>query len=189
MTSPKQQEKKEKGTAEEGKDTTRHAEAPKEGASETRIAELEAEVAKFRDQWMRAAAETENVRKRAQRDQEDTARYATSSFARDMINVAENLKRALETIPPEARKEEGLLKTVAEGIDLTQRELLSVFEKYGIKRIDPEGQKFDHNLHQAVVQIERADVAPGTVVQVVQAGYVQHDRLLRPAMVAVAKAP
>lgn len=193
MTKPKQQEKEENAPAADSVEGTAPAEASKEtppgDKTGEKIAQLEAEVAKFRDQWMRAVAETENVRKRAQRDQEDTARYAIASFARDLVNVIENLKRALETIPPEARKEEGLLKTVAEGVELTQREMLSVFEKFGVRRISPEGQKFDHNLHQAVVQVERSDVAPGTVVQVVQAGYVLHERLLRPAMVAVAKAP
>ncbi len=151
------------------------------------VARLTEELASVRDQWVRAVAETENIRKRARRDQEETSRYAVSAFARDMVSVLENLMRASENIPPEAREENELLKTLGEGVELTQRELLSIFEKYGIKRIDPLGQKFDHNFHQAVVQVERADVEPGTVIQVVQAGYVIHDRLLRPAMVAVSK--
>jgi molecular chaperone GrpE len=151
------------------------------------IATLEAEVAKYKDQWIRAAAETENVRKRGERDREEISKYAVSGFARDMVSVLENLKRAVESIPEEARKEGGLLSTMAEGVDLTLQELLGIFDKYQIKRIDPMGQKFDHNLHQAVVQVERDDVPPGTVIQVVQAGYTIHDRLLRPAMVAVSK--
>lgn len=162
--------------------------APADGVHK-RIAELEAEAGKLRDQWIRAAAETENVRKRAQREQEDTARYAVTSFAREMVSVLENLKRASENIPAEAREGNPVFKTLGEGVDLTLQELLNIFQKHGIVRIDPMGEKFDHNFHQAVAQVERDDVPPGTVVQVVQAGYVIHDRLLRPAMVAVAKAP
>jgi molecular chaperone GrpE len=155
---------------------------------EEKIKQLEEEIATLRDQRIRALAETDNVRKRAQRDQEDIARYAVAGFARDMVNVLENLSRATESL--EAHKEqssEELLKTFAEGIALTKRELLAIFEKFHITRINPQGQKFDHNLHQAVAQVERADLPPGTVVQVVQAGYVIHDRLLRPAMVTVSK--
>lgn len=157
-------------------------------AAEDTIQQLEAEVAALRDQRMRALAETDNVRKRAQRDLEETARYAISAFAKDMVSVLENLKRASESVHTHKGNDE-IVKTVSEGIDLTLKELLSIFEKYGIKRIDPMGQKFDHNLHQAVVQVDRDDVPPGTVVEVVQAGYVIHDRLLRPAMVAVSKPP
>lgn len=151
---------------------------------------LEEEIALLRDQRVRALAETDNVRKRAQRDQEEIAKYAVTGFARDMVNVLENLTRATESI--RAHKEQGseeILKTLGEGIDLTLRELLGIFEKYHIKRVDPMNEKFDPNLHQAVTQIERDDVPPGTVVQVVQAGYTIHDRLLRPAMVAVSKSP
>ena len=148
---------------------------------------LKEEAAKFRDQWIRAAAETENVRKRAERDREEMSKYAIASFARDMVSVLENLKRASESVPLEARASNDLLKTIGEGVDLTLQELLGIFERYHIKRIDPMGQKFDHNLHQAVVQVENTSVPAGTVIQVVQAGYTIHDRLLRPAMVAVSK--
>ena len=156
-------------------------------AALSRIEALTQEVAQMRDQWVRAVAETENVRKRADREREDATKYAIAAFARDMVNVLENLRRAQESIPTEARADNDLLRTIGEGIDLTSQELLAIFERYKIKRIDPMGEKFDHNFHQAVVQIERADVPPGTVIQVVQAGYVIHDRLLRPAMVAVSK--
>ena len=148
---------------------------------------LEEENAKLRDQWVRAVAETDNVRKRAQRDQEEYSKYAVSGFARDLISVLENLKRATESIPLDARQQNELLKTLGEGVDLTLQELLGIFDRYGIKRIDPLHEKFDHNLHQAVVQVEQNDVPPGTVIQVVQAGYIIHDRLLQPAMVAVSK--
>lgn len=164
--------------------------APVPPAAEDPAAKIEAltqEVSQMRDQWLRAVAETENVRKRAERDREETSKYAITSFARDMVSILETLKRASESISPEARAGNELLKTIGEGVDLTLQELLSTFERYQIKRIDPMGQKFDHNFHQAVVQVERDDVPPGTVIQVVQAGYVIHDRLLRPAMVAVSK--
>lgn len=154
---------------------------------EDEIKRLQEELSRLKDQWVRAVAETENTRKRAQRDQEETSRYAITGFARDMVSVLENLKRASESIPAPAREENELLKTLGEGVDLTLQELLNTFKKHGINRIDPDGKKFDHNLHQAVVQVERNDVPPGTVVQVIQAGYVIHDRLLRPAMVAVSK--
>lgn len=154
-------------------------------ASETEA--LKEEVAKLRDQWMRAVAETDNVRKRAERDRDETSKYAITAFARDMVSVLENLKRASESITAEARAQNDQLKVIGEGVDLTLQELLSIFARYNIKRIDPMGEKFDHNFHQAVAQVERTDVAPQTVIQVVQAGYTIHDRLLRPAMVAVSK--
>ena len=152
------------------------------------ITRLTEELAKTRDQWVRAVAEVDNVRKRSQRDMEDNARYAISGFARDMVSVLENLKRASDSVPVSERANNPLLKTIGEGVDLTLKEMLSIFTNNGIKRVDPLDAKFDHNLHQAVAQVERDDVAPGTVVQVVQAGYVIHDRLLQPAMVVVSKA-
>ncbi|MDX1974874.1 MAG: nucleotide exchange factor GrpE [Rickettsiales bacterium] len=156
---------------------------------QSEVERLSEEVAKLRDQWARAAAEADNIRKRAQREIEDASKYAVSGFARDMVSVLENLKRASESIPVAQRTQNELLKTLGEGVDLTLNELLAVFDRYHIKRIYPLEQKFDHNLHQAVVQVERDDVEAGMVVQVVQAGYMLHDRLLRPAMVAVSKKP
>ena len=153
------------------------------------IDRLNEELAKLRDQWVRAVAETDNIRKRSQRDLEENSRYAVSGFARDMVSVLENLKRASDTIPQSERSGNDLLSSLGQGVDLTLKELLSVFANNGIKRVDPQDQKFDHNMHQAVAQVEREDVPPGTVVQVVQAGYVIHDRLLQPAMVVVSKAP
>ncbi len=153
------------------------------------IARLTEEVSKYKDQWVRAAAETENIRKRTQRELEENNRYAVTNFARDMVEVLENLNRASSSIPPEKREGNDLLKTLGEGVDFTLQDLLNIFQRYGIKRIDPQNQKFDHNFHQAVVQVERADIPAGQVVQVVQAGYIIHDRLLRPAMVAVSRQP
>ncbi len=153
-----------------------------------RIAELEAQVATLKDQWVRAVAETDNLRKRAERDQQETAKYAASGFARDMVNVMENVKRAAESITADKREANELLKTIGEGLDMSVQELNGIFERHGVKCIDPMGEKFDHNNHQAVVQVVHPTAEAGTVVQVVQLGYIMHDRLLRPAMVAVAKA-
>lgn len=162
-------------------------EAEEELSLEDIRAEYEAKLAEAKDQTLRAMAETENVRRRAQRDVEETSKYAVTGLARDLLTVAENLYLALGAIPEDAREEEGLLKTLADGVDMTLRDLLSTFERQGIKRIDPLGEKFDHNRHQAVSQIEDPVAEPNTVIHVMQAGYVIGDRLLRPAMVVVSK--
>jgi molecular chaperone GrpE len=160
------------------------ADAP---ADAQRIAQLEAEVAQYKDQALRALAEAENTRRRAQREIEDNSKYAVANIARDVLGVADNLRRALDAIPPDARKADDKLEKFAEGVELTERELLSAFERHAIKRVDPIGQPFDHNLHQAVMQVDSAEYPANTVVQVLQPGYTIHGRLLRPAMVAVSK--
>lgn len=154
---------------------------------DAKIAQLEEELVKLREQWIRAVAETDNVRKRSQRDLEENSKYAVTGFAGDMVSVLENLKRASESFTPEAVAASELIKTISDGVSLTLQELLGIFQKYKIVRIDPIGHKFDHNLHQAVVQVENNEVEAGTVIQVVQAGYMIADRLLRPAMVCVSK--
>lgn len=164
---------------------------------DAKIVKLEAECSKLRDSWMRSVAEIENLQKRFQKDLEDSRKYAISGFAGDMVSVLENLKRAAETIPTQIQPSDSvennpsgeLLKNLGEGVNLTLKELLDIFTKYKIERIDPIGQKFDHNLHQAVAQVDDDTTETGTVVQVIQAGYKIADRLLRPAMVAVSKAP
>jgi molecular chaperone GrpE len=164
---------------------------PDEGAAvppEERIAALEAELADTKDRLLRALAETENVRRRAQREREDTQKYAVSGFARDLLSTADNLRRALDSVP-EAEIRDARTRSLLDGVAATERELLSVFERHGIRRIDPKGERFDHNFHQAVFEAERPDAPAGTVIEVLQPGYVLHDRLLRPAMVGVAKAP
>jgi molecular chaperone GrpE len=155
---------------------------------EARIAELEAEVAKFKDQALRALAEQENVRRRAQRDREDALKFATSNFAKDLVTVADNLRRAIDSVP-EAQVKDELLKGLLSGVSATERELLGAFEKHGIRKLDPQGEKFDHNFHQAIFELENTGKPAGTVLQVLQAGYTLHDRLLREAMVGVAKGP
>jgi molecular chaperone GrpE len=153
---------------------------------ETRVTELEAELAEYKDRLLRALAETENVRRRAQREREEASKYAVAGFAKDLLSAADNLRRALESLPESEAKDERTRSLLA-GVEATERELLSVFERHGIKRIDPQGERFDHNFHQAIFEAERPDQPSGSVVEVLQPGYVLHDRLLRPAMVGVAK--
>jgi molecular chaperone GrpE len=157
-----------------------------ESSPETRSTELEAELAEYKDRLLRALAETENVRRRAQREREDASKYSIAGFAKDLLSAADNLRRALESLPESEAKDERTRSLLA-GVAATERELLGAFERYGIKRIDPRGEAFDHNFHQAIFEAERPDQPSGSVVEVLQPGYVLHDRLLRPAMVGVAK--
>ncbi|MGD1956040.1 MAG: nucleotide exchange factor GrpE [Sphingomonadales bacterium] len=159
-----------------------------EGALSNRLLNMEAELTDTKDRLMRAVAETENVRRRAEREKQDASQYAVTKFARDILSVADNMRRALEAIPEESRADDSPLKGLVGGLDMTERELLTVFERHGIQMLDPTGEKFDHNFHQAMSEVETDSTAPGHVVQVYQSGYVLNDRLLRPAMVVVAKA-
>lgn len=160
-----------------------------ENLAAAQVKALTEENASLKDRLLRTAAEMENLRKRAERERDDTAKYAVSGFARDLVSVAENLRRALDNIPPQARAADAALNTLGEGVEMTLKELLAAFERHGIRRLNPLGEKFDHNFHQAVAQIETPDTPPGHVAQVMAAGYAIHDRLLKPAMVGVAKAP
>ena len=158
-----------------------------EGVAE-RLATVEAELADAKDKLLRALAETENVRRRAQREREDAVRYGAANFARDMLTVADNLRRALDAAPEDGARDE-ITRTLLAGVAATERELLAALERNGIKRIEPQpGERFDHNFHEAMFEVEGTGRPAGTVVQVLQPGYVIHDRLLRPAMVGVAKA-
>ncbi len=153
-------------------------------------AELEvvrAEADKMRDQALRALAEADNTRKRAEREKQDTAKYAISAFARDLLDVAENLHRALAAAPADQLEGNELAQQLAVGVQMTEKQLADAFAKHGLTRIDPKGQQFDPNFHQAMFEIPDATVEPGTVVQVIQAGYVLNERLLKPAMVGIAK--
>jgi molecular chaperone GrpE len=154
---------------------------------EQRLERVEAELAETKDQLLRALAETENVRRRLQRERDDAQKYAVSGFARDLLSAADNLRRALEALP-ETEVTDTRTKSMLDGVAATERELLAAFERNGLKRIDPNGERFDHNFHQAIFEAERPGAAAGTVIEVLQPGYVLHDRLLRPAMVGVAKA-
>lgn len=147
---------------------------------------LAEEAKELKDKLLRSMAETENLRRRFEREREDTAKYAVANFAKELVTVADNLRRALESVGEEARTHEAV-KGLTEGVEATERAMLAAFERFGVKRVDPMGQRFDPNLHQAMAQID-ADQPAGTVVQVMQPGYVIHGRLLRAAMVIVAKA-
>ncbi|TAE34877.1 MAG: nucleotide exchange factor GrpE [Alphaproteobacteria bacterium] len=154
-----------------------------------RISELEEEVLAWKDRAMRAVADAENIRRRAEKEQQDMSKYAITNFARDLISVAENLARASTSISSEARSANEQVDNLAMGVDMTLQELQSVFGKHHIRRIDPMGEPFDHNYHQAMTKFETTEHPAGTVIQVVQAAYVLHDRLLRPAMVVIAAEP
>ena len=161
---------------------------PDEGipsSSDERLS-VEAELADTKDRLLRALAETENVRRRLQRERDDAQKYAAGSFAKDLLSPVDNLRRALDAMPEEEIADPRA-RSLRDGVAATERELLAAFERHGLKRIDPKGERFDHNFHQAIFEAERPDVPAGIVVEVLQPGYVLHDRLLRPAMVGVAK--
>jgi molecular chaperone GrpE len=153
-------------------------------------AELEALVAEnadMRDRLLRTMADMENLRRRTEREKNDTARYAISNFARDVLTVGDNLRRTIEHVPADAASQDPALKSFLDGVEITERELLNVLERHGVTRIDPKGQRFDPNCHQAMYEAQDPSVPEGTVVDVMQSGYVIGDRCLRPALVAVAK--
>lgn len=152
------------------------------------VAVLESRIADLTDRLLRAHAEMDNLRKRTERDKEDTAKYAITKFARDVLSVGDNLQRATAAVPPGAADADPALKALVEGVAMTEREFLNVLERNNVKRLDPEGETFNPHQHQAMIEVENALVPPGTVVQVYQPGYVLDDRVLRPAMVVVAKA-
>ncbi len=148
---------------------------------------LEGEIASLKDQLLRAMAETENVRRRAQRDREDSVKYAAAPVVRDLLGVADNLQRALESVPAELAEENEQVKNLRLGVEMTQKELQAVFERHNIRTIEPLGEKLDPHFHEAMFEIEDPEKPAGTVVQVIQAGYRLHDRLLRPARVGISK--
>lgn len=150
-----------------------------------RLAELEAERTDLKERLLRTLAEMENLRRRTEREVQDSRTYAVTNFARDMLNVADNIRRALENVPAGAT--EGATKALVEGIELTERDLLKTLEKHGVKRLEPEGQKFDPNMHQAMFEVPSEDLPAGTVTQVIQTGYAIGERVLRPALVGVSK--
>ena len=169
-------------------ETSPWAGKPAEDGEAPEERDYEAEIAELNDRLLRALAETENVRRRGQRDREETAKFAITGFARDVLSVADNLRRALEALPEDAGESEALSSLVG-GIELTERELAAIFQRHGVEKIDPAGEKFDHNLHEAMFEIPTPDAEPGTVMQVVETGYVLNGRLLRAARVGIAKAP
>ena len=172
---------KEEQVSEEPKDQEEAEISP-----EDLIEKLNEEITGLKDQRLRAIAELENFRKRAEKDQSDALKYGISNFAKEIINIRDNIERAQSSISDEAKNNEAI-KSVIEGIDLIAQSVVSTFEKIGIKKIDSLNEKFDHNLHQAMMEIENEELEPGTIVQELIPGYTLHDRLLRPAMVGVSK--
>ena len=157
---------------------------PEEGSVEA----LAKEAAESRDKMLRTLAEMENLRKRTAKEVSDARAYGITGFARDVLDIADNLQRALDAVPAETRESaDPILKALIEGVELTERALLNALEKNGVKKFDPSGEKFDPNFQQAMYEVPDPSVPPGTVVQVVQAGYMIGERVLRPALVAVAK--
>lgn len=176
----------EAGDAEEASDAeSAEAEAPK--TPEEQIAALEAEVGSLNDRLLRAMAETENIRRRSQRDKQDTARYAVANFARDMLSVADNLGRALGSVDEEARKESGVIENLMVGVEMTERELMAVMERMGVTRMEPLGTRFDPNVHEAMFEYDDPSQPAGSVGQVIEPGYMIHERPLRPAKVGITK--
>ena len=182
----------------EASEAAAEAEALEEEATETDteepepalqkvVAELEAERAQLKEQLLRTLAEMENVRRRAQRDREDSARFAAAPLAKDLLSVRDNLTRAIASVPEEALAEDGQLKAFFEGIVLTERSLMDAFARHHIEAIDPLGEKMDPHQHEAMFEVPDSDQPTGTVAQVIEVGYRLHERLLRPARVGVAK--
>jgi molecular chaperone GrpE len=157
-------------------------------ASPDPTAERAREVADLKDRLLRSLAEMENLRRRTEKQVADERVYGIAGFARDMLAVADNMRRALDAVTPELRETaDPAVKALIEGVELTERELLKVLEKHGVKKLEPLGSRFDPNLHQAMYEVPDPSVPAGTVVQAVQAGYTIGDRVLRPALVAVSK--
>lgn len=164
-------------------------EATGEAVSEPNPLELlKAENAELRDRYLRLAADMDNLRRRTEREVKDAKSYAVAGFARDMLAVSDNLRRALDAVPEDVRATaDAGLSTLVEGVEMTERSMLSTLERHGVRKLEPVGQKFDPNFHQAMFEVPNPDVPNNTVVQVVQAGYSIGERVLRPAMVGVAK--
>ena len=157
---------------------------PEPGSAEA----LAKELAEARDKTLRTLAEMENLRQRTRREVADSKVYGITGFARDVLDIADNLQRALDALPAETRESaDPMMKTFVEGVELTERSLLNTLEKNGVKKFDPSGEKFDPNFQQAMYEVPDPSIPAGTVVQVVQAGYTIGERVLRPALVAVSK--
>ena len=168
---------------------TNGSEAPTADAGtatdDPRVAALEAEKSDLKERLLRTLADMENLRRRTEREAADARTYGVTAFARDMLSVADNIRRALDSTAKDGGAE--AFKALLDGIELTERDLIKTLERHGVKRLDPEGGKFDPNMHQAIFEVPNPDVPAGTVLQVVQTGYAIADRVLRPAMVGVSK--
>jgi molecular chaperone GrpE len=175
------------GPAPEGQAAADRPAAAGEPSPDDRVRQLEAEMAEMKDRSLRALADAENTRRRTQRELTDARKYAASGIIKDLLNVSDNLHRALESVPAELRERDEQVKNLVIGVEMVAKDLLNAFEKHGVRKIEPLGEPFNHEFHQAMYEIENTGKPSGTIVEMLQAGYVMHDRLLRPAMVAVAK--
>ncbi|WP_306259305.1 nucleotide exchange factor GrpE [Pararhizobium sp. IMCC21322] len=184
-------EASEEGSSEEQEDETPTGKRTPEEVIDALLEEnqsLRDEKEALRDQMLRVAADMENLRRRTQREVADSRQYAISNFARDVLSIGDNLDRAISTVSEEEKETAGTtLAALVEGVEMTGREMVRVFAKHGVTKEEPEGEKFDPNRHQAVFEVPNPSVASGMVVQVMQAGYMLGDRVLRPAMVGVSK--
>ena len=186
-TDPRETNEDQAKSADSLKTETGGAGAPPDAPVEADLDALATENADMRDRLLRAMADMENLRRRTEREKSDTARYAISNFARDVLTIGDNLRRTIEHVPAEAAAQDPALKSFLEGVELTERELHNMLERHGVVRIEPLGARFDPNCQQAMYEVENAEVPDGTVVEVMQSGYMIGDRCLRPALVAVAK--
>lgn len=170
-------------------DPNQHSEVSGDGDTppRDRIGELEAELATMKDQMLRALAEAENTRRRAERERQEATKYGAVGLARDLLSVSDNLRRALVALPDQARDGDGWVKDLITGVELIERDLLDAFAKHGVVKMEPVGEPFDHKFHQAMFEMEDPEKPAGTVMQLMQPGYRLHDRLLRAAMVGVSK--
>ena len=183
MTEPKKQT--DENRTDEALEAVVAGETPEEPSPEARIADLEKQLAEMKDRALREMADAENTRRRAQKEREEMSKYAVANFAKEMLGVSDNFRRALDAAPVD--HPDAAVKNLIVGIDATERQMLATLERFGIKKIDPQGQMFDPNFHRVMMEVDAPDQPAGTIVQVLQAGYVIHDRLLREALVAVAK--
>ena len=162
---------------------------PEADPKDAQIAALTEEAAALKDRMLRLAADMENLRKRAEREKAEATLYAATNFARDLLSVTDNMGRALAAVSPEERERaDDVLKNLLAGVELTERELLNVFQRHGIRKLETVGQKFDPNMHQALYEVPTSERPSGTVMQEMQSGFAIGERCLRPAMVGVAKA-
>lgn len=167
---------------------TTDTDAASRPADDSAVNRLEAEVADLNDRLLRALAEQQNVQRRAAREREDAVRFAASGLAKDLLATADNLRRAIESVRGDPAAQDEMTQNLLTGVATIERALLDVFERHGIRRIDPaSGEPFDPHLHQAMFDVAESDYPAGTVAQVLQPGYAYHERLLRPALVGVAK--
>lgn len=179
---------KEKATNDNGIIGKNKDEIKKIVKDDEKLTEYKEETIKLRDERLRLLAEMENLRKRNEREKIESIKFGNANLARDILSTSDNLTRALENIPEEKNRSEST-KNIIEGLKMVQKEFITILARHGVKKIDAVNKKFDHNFHQAILEIERKDKEEGIVVQEIQSGYTMHDRLLRPTMVGVSKKP